>query len=371
MAKRIVVNLLLILLAVLLVSGIAALLFLNTPAFGRLPGGERRQRIERSPNFRDGQFRNRQPTVMMTSERGRIRTMLGFLFRTGPERLRPESPVRAEKTDLRTLDPSKELLVWFGHSSYLIQTGGKRLLVDPVFCQAAPLSFLNEPFAGADVYSPDDMPDIDYLVITHDHWDHLDYRTVMRLKERIGRVVCPLGVGEHFEYWGFDPFRIDELDWDEQAEGEAGFTIRCLPARHFSGRGLRANRTLWASFLVQSPVQRIFIGGDGGYGDHFAQIGRHYPGIALAILENGQYNRDWQYIHMLPNQLALAAADLGAQKIITAHHSKYALARHAWDEPLENARMLAEKDSFDVLMPTIGAVVAIAPQGTPTDSITK
>lgn len=362
MLKRMMIVLFSILCGAILLAGVAAAWFLHTPAFGRLPRGERQQRIERSPNFRDGEFRNRQPTVLMTAQKGRIRAMLDFLLAEKPARLRPEEPLQVIRSDLRSLDPSQELLVWFGHSSYLLQTGGRRLLVDPVFCRAAPVRFINRPFAGTDLYTPDDMPEIDYLVITHDHWDHLDYWTVMRLKERIGRVVCPLGVGEHFEYWGFDPQRIVELDWDEEARLDDGFAIRCLPARHFSGRGLRANRTLWASFLVESPVQRIFIGGDGGYGDHFARIGRSFEGIELAILENGQYNADWRQIHTMPEELPRAAEELGARSVVTVHHSKYALARHAWDEPLRNARMLARKDSLRVLMPRIGEVVTIAPQ---------
>lgn len=349
---------------VLLAAALAAGLFLRSPAFGRLPGGERLERIERSPNFRDGEFRNRQPTALMTSGRGRVGAMLRFLFGRKPERLRPDSPLRAIKSDLRSLDRTQELLVWFGHSSYLIQTAGKRLLVDPVFCQAAPLSVFNRPFAGTDIYKPEDMPEVDYLIITHDHWDHLDYRTVMRLKARVGRVICPLGVGAHFEYWGFDPGRIVELDWDEETLLDEGFSIRALPSRHFSGRGLRANRTLWASFLVDSPVQRIFIGGDGGYGEHFAEIGRRFGGIGLAILENGQYNEDWRYIHTLPGQLPRVVSDLGVQRVLTVHHAKYALARHPWDEPIENARKLARTDSLQVLMPCIGEIVNIAPEQT-------
>ena len=269
--------------------------------------------------------------------------MWKFLFRENAAGVRPTEPMEVTRTDLKALDANQELLVWFGHSSYLVQTAGRRILVDPVFCRAAPVSFVNRPFAATDAYAPEDMPRIDYLVITHDHWDHLDYETVVRLRERVGRVVCPLGVGEHFEYWGFEPERIVELDWDEEAMTEEEFRVVCLPTRHFSGRGLRRNRTLWASFLIDSPTQRIYIGGDGGYDDRFADIGRRFPGITLAMLENGQYNEAWRYIHTMPEYLGRAARELGAERIVTVHHSKYALARHAWDEPLEHARRLAER----------------------------
>ena len=124
-------------------------------------------------------------------------------------------------------------MVWFGHSSYFIQVDGKCILVDPVFCVASLVSFVNKPFKGADAYKPADMPEIDYLVISHDHWDHLDYETVMQLKNRVGKVVCPLGVGEHFEYWGFDKSSLVELDWFEDTVLDKGFLLHCLPARPF------------------------------------------------------------------------------------------------------------------------------------------
>lgn len=201
------------------------------------------------------------------------------------------------------------------------------------------------------------MPDIDYLVISHDHWDHLDYHTVKQLKGRIGKVVCPLGVGEHFEHWGFDKSRIIELDWKESATLSQQFIIHCLPSRHFSGRGLTPNQTLWASFLLETPDRKIFIGGDGGYGSHLKQIGEQFPDIDLAILENGQYNEDWKYIHTMPSLLEQTIKDLGVHRDLTVHHSKYALARHRWDEPLKNARNLSRNDSLTILMPVIGEVV--------------
>ncbi len=339
------------------VAATSAALFLLTPRFGRLPRGERLERVRRSPNFRDGEFRNAEPTALMTSEKSRWNAMLDFVFKKPPEGLRPARPVPAVRTDLRSLDPARDLVVWFGHSSYLLQAGGRRVLVDPVFCSASPVPFVNKPFPGTEIYRPEDMPDIDYLVITHDHWDHLDYETVKRLKGRVRRVVCPLGVGEHFEYWGFEPGRLVELDWNETAAPDSGVAVHCLPARHFSGRGLQSNRTLWASFLLEVAGLRVFVGGDSGYGAHFADIGRRFPHIDLAILENGQYNTDWRHIHTLPKYLAAEVRALGVKRVLTVHHSKYALARHRWDEPLENARKLAEDSSLVVFRPKIGEVV--------------
>ena len=309
-----------ILLGIIVSITIAGIAFLHQPNFGRLPKGERLERIKRSPNYREGVFRNIDTTILMTSHKSRLSGIWSFLFRK-VEGLRPDEPIPAIKTDLRKIP------------------------------------FVNKPFRGTEIYSPDDMPDIDYLVISHDHWDHLDYHTVKQLKGRIGKVVCPLGVGEHFEHWGFDKSRIIELDWKESATLSQQFIIHCLPSRHFSGRGLTPNQTLWASFLLETPDRKIFIGGDGGYGSHLKQIGEQFPDIDLAILENGQYNEDWKYIHTMPSLLEQTIKDLGVHRVLTVHHSKYALARHRWDEPLKNARNLSRNDSLTILMPVIGEVV--------------
>ncbi len=347
-----------IILSIVAVVAIAGFVFINQPSFGRIPQGERLERIKKSPHYRDGEFRNLHNTVLMTSQEGRLGALLGFLFKkeTG---LRPEKEIPVVKTDLSKISRDENILVWFGHSSYFIQIDGKRILVDPVFCMASPVSFVNRPFKGTDAYKPADMPDIDYLMISHDHWDHLDYETVMELKDRVGKVVCPLGVGEHFEYWGFDKERLIELDWNEDANLAPGFMIHCLPARHFSGRRLTANQSLWASFLLEAPSQNIYIGGDGGYDTHYAEIGNRFPGIDLAILANGQYNEEWSLIHLMPQYMAQTARDLKAKRVLTVHHSKYALAKHRWDEPLKNAEEMKNKDSLNVLIPEIGEVVAL------------
>lgn len=339
----------------LLLLAVALFLFLRSRRFGRLPRGARQERIERSPHWRDGRFRNLQPTPRITSDRGLL-SIMGRTLRNRKQ-LRPAHPVPAVKCDLRALPADRDLFVWFGHSSYLLQLSDRRFLIDPVFCSAAPLSFLNRPFPGTGLYSPGDLPAIDCLIITHDHWDHLDCRTVMQLRERVGRVVCPLGVGEHFERWGYAPDRLTELDWEETAGLEPGFSVRCLPARHFSGRGFSPDRTLWASFLLLTPRRNVFAGGDGGYGTHFARIGATNPPIDLAVLENGQYSEDWRLIHTMPAFLGRIAKELRAERIITVHHSKYALARHPWDEPLRNEQEAARRDSLNLIVARIGEPV--------------
>lgn len=347
-----------IIVSIIILLTLGGCVFVNRTSFGRLPRGERLERIKRSPQYHDGEFRNLHPTELMTSDNNRWKAMWDFLF-SRPERLRPAGAVPAVRTDLKKLSTDSDLLVWFGHSSYFLQLSGRRILVDPVFCMASPVSFINKPFKGTDIYTPTDMPDIDYLVISHDHWDHLDYNTVRQLKDKVRKVIVPLGVGEHFEYWGYDKHDIVELDWHEDATPEEGFIFHCLPARHFSGRGLKSNRTLWASFLVETPSRNVYIGGDSGYDTHFREIGEKYRDIDLAILENGQYNEDWKYIHTMPVYLGREARELGAKQIMTVHHSKYALARHPWDEPLKNERRAAKEDSLDLIVSKIGEVVKL------------
>ncbi|MCD8262263.1 MAG: MBL fold metallo-hydrolase [Bacteroides sp.] len=200
--------------------------------------------------------------------------------------MKPDKELPSVTTNLLTLSRTEDVAVWFGHSSLFIQIDGIRFLIDPVLgTSASPVKAFNKAFPGSYGYTPADIPEIDYLIITHDHWDYLDYPTVMELKFRIGKVVCPLGVGEHFEYWEFNPHQIFEMDWNEEEELEEGFRIYCLPSRHFSGRGLTGNQSLWASFLLQTPSINIYIGGDGGYDPRFAEIGKRFKNIDLAILE--------------------------------------------------------------------------------------
>lgn len=343
----------LIIVAILILGGI---LFMNQPSFGRLPKGERLERIKRSPNYKDGQFRNREETVQITSDKNGFAAMWDFLFGK-KERVTPKENVPAIKTDLKSLPDDRDWLVWFGHSSYLMNVNGKKFLVDPVLSSASPVSFLYKPFKGTDIYSASDMPDIDFYVISHDHWDHLEYKTVKELQNRVKHFICPLGVGEHLERWGVPADKLIELDWDESSPLGKDMKINCLTARHFTGRGLSSNKTLWASYMLETPRGNIFIGGDGGYGKHFKEIGQRFPKIDLAILENGQYDKDWAKIHTLPEELHKVAYDLNPKEIVTVHHSKFALANHPWDEPLENEKRLKEEYGFNVLAPQIGEPV--------------
>ena len=184
-----------ILLFVVLLIGTASIIFYH-PAFGHLPRGERLERIKRSPNYRDGKFHNIHLTPTTTMKKGGVQVFWDFFFGKQPD-LKPHKSLPTVKTDLLHLDRNEDLVIWFGHSSYLIQNGGKRFLIDPVLTNRFPASLMFQPFKGTDLYKPEDIPDIDFLIITHEHWDHLDYYTVKQLKDRIGTIICGLGVGEY------------------------------------------------------------------------------------------------------------------------------------------------------------------------------
>src|SRR5690606_26526307 len=173
---------------------------------------------------------------------------------------------------------------------------------------------------------PENMPEIDYLFITHDHWDHLDYKTIKALQPKINKVICALGVGAHFEYWGFNPEQIIEEDWHTRMELDAGFTAFTTPARHFSGRGLRVNQSLWTSYVLKTPNFTIYIGGDSGYDRHFASIGKQFGPFDLAIVELGQYDEKWRYIHLLPEEFTKVARELNTKRILPVHNGKFTLA---------------------------------------------
>lgn len=324
------------------------------PAFGRSPRGERLERISASPHYRNGQFFNIEKTPEITSDKGLFRTLLDGAFHR-PADLTPASPVKSIKTNLGELPLTDNRLVWLGHSSYFMTLSGKRILVDPVLTSEFPVSLMMNPFPGSDIYSPDDIPDIDILIITHDHYDHLDYGTIRDIEDRVGLVICPLGVGEHLEYWGVDKDKIRELDW-YQTTSDTSLKIECLPTRHFSGRLFKHRNTLWASFMITEPGgMTVYVGGDSGYGKHLKEIASRYPTVDYAILENGQYNEDWRYIHTLPSQQDSVIRDLGAQNVLSVHNSKFALARHPWHEPIDKIQETATADtSFHLLDAIIG-----------------
>jgi L-ascorbate metabolism protein UlaG (beta-lactamase superfamily) len=357
---------------VLIILGIAILalaafyFFAVRVPMGKEPSSARRlERMRRSPQFRDGVFHNRRHTPQLTGGGTMAGVMFDFLF-GGSDAKRPTDSIPSVHTDLAALPADGDAMVWFGHSSYLLQLGGVRFLVDPVFSKnASPVPGSNTPFAGADTYTAADMPEVDYLVITHDHYDHLDYETVTALRHKVKVVLCPLGVGEHLEYWGYPEGIITELDWGEHVELSGGITATATPARHFSGRSFKRNTTLWMSMVLRSPRRSVYVGGDSGYDTHFAAIGAQHGPFDVAILENGQYDERWKFIHALPDEVVQAGIDLQARRVVPVHSGKFALALHSWTEPLDSIAAIARVRKLPLATPMIGEVMFFdAPAGT-------
>ena len=343
--------------SILTILVMATFVVLSQSRFGKIPKGERLERIKLSPNFKNGEFQNQSFTPTFTGEKSKVKMMADFFFKK-KVRVNPVDSIPSVKTDLSGLDAGKDFLVWFGHSSYFMQIDGKRMLVDPVFSgHASPFSWMVKAFPGSNPYSVADMPDIDYLFITHDHWDHLDYKTLTAFRPRIKKVICGLGVGAHLENWGFDPAAIVEMDWYDDYSLGSGWLVHATPARHFSGRGLKRNRTLWVSFVLKTPSKNVFIGGDGGYDMHFAEVGRRFGPFDLAILEQGQYNEYWKHIHLMPSEVFKAAGDLKAKRLMPVHNSKFALSVHPWDEPLKEIVENSKDYDIPLVTPVIGEAV--------------
>jgi L-ascorbate metabolism protein UlaG (beta-lactamase superfamily) len=180
----------------------------------------------------------------------------------------------------------------------------------------------------------------------------------MKLKPKIKKVICSLGVGEHFEHWDFERDMIIEGDWNDLVLSENGFKVYTVPARHFSGR-LQRNKSLWTAFVLETPLYKIFIGGDGGYDTHFAEIGKTFREFDLVLLDNGQHNKYWKYIHMMPDEVLQAGKDLNAKRLLPGHSGKFAIANHAWDEPLKQITELNKDFNLNLITPIIGEPVIL------------
>lgn len=346
-------------LSLILVLAVIVFFYIRQEKFGKAPSGERLERMKQSPNYKDGKFQNLSYTPTLTEGHSMSGVMFAYFFKKNPSRI-PLDSIPHVKTDLLTLSKEEDVLVWFGHSSYFMQVDGKRILVDPVLSgNASPVPGTNKSFMGSEMYTVDDLPVIDYLFITHDHYDHLDHETILKLKSKVGKVICPLGVGSHLEFWGFDTSLIIEKDWHDAIQLDNHFNVTVTPARHFSGRSFTRNNTLWCSYILQTPSLRIFIGGDSGYDKHFKSIAEKYGAVDLAILENGQYNEAWHAIHTLPNEVLQAAQDLQAKRLFPVHSSKFALANHSWDEPLRTITALNKELNFPLITPIIGEPVRL------------
>ena len=229
------------------------------------------------------------------------------------------------------------------------------LFLDPMLGSASsPVSFMSKRFKYEKPIDINSVPKLDAVILSHDHYDHLDYPTIMKLKERVTHFYTPLGVGSHLKRWGIDESIITELDWWESVE-IGNLKLIAAPARHFSGRGLSdRNKTQWASWIINGANERIYFSGDSGYGPHFKEIGDKFGPFDFAMIECGQYNELWEAIHMMPEQTIQASLDLGANQMMPIHWSAFNLSLHSWTEPVVRASKAAHKHNVKMITPIIG-----------------
>ncbi|UOQ67407.1 MBL fold metallo-hydrolase [Hymenobacter volaticus] len=292
-----------------------------------------------------------------------VKVLWKFLFHKEPN-ARPLGPLPMQQLDsLSIVRKSPDLLrvTWFGHSASLVELAGKNILFDPMLSiDLGPSAWLTPPRYNATLpITPEQLPPIDAVLISHDHYDHLDYQTIRRIKSKVAHFYVPLGIGPHLRKWGVAPERITEMNWGDEAK-LPGLTVVCTPSRHFSGRGLtNRNSTLWSSWVLKSDSKRVFYSGDGGYSPHFKAIGAAHGPFDLALIECGQYDQQWSQIHMMPEQSVQAAVDVRGKVMLPVHWAAFTEANHAWTDPIERATAAAMRLQMPVTTPRLGEPVVV------------
>lgn len=287
----------------------------------------------------------------------RITLMKKVFFDQGDRIPKQKLPEVRPDLDIFLSEDEHLKFIWFGHSTILVNMDGKNILIDPIFSNAAsPVSFMVKRFQPP-VLKLEDLPEIDFVVISHDHYDHLDKETIKFFSGKKTQFIVPLEVSKHLKDWGITDEAISELNWYESVKKDE-MTFTATPAQHFSGRTLwDTNSTLWASWVVHGKREKIYFSGDTGYSDHFKTIGEKYGPFDYAFLENGQYNERWPYVHMKPEETIQAMKDINAKKFIPIHWGMFTLSFHPWDEPIQRSYELSLKENVHILTPRLGEMV--------------
>jgi L-ascorbate metabolism protein UlaG (beta-lactamase superfamily) len=346
-------------------AGAATLAFARSTewfrAFGGRSEGERLVRVRASPQWKDGRFRNTVPTV--TVPPGRILETLRLQLAAGEARYpsRPIPVVRPAPAGLASTPSSGLRVTWLGHATALVDLDGARVLTDPVWSDrvspsewVGPRRFFAPPVALAD------LPKLEAVVISHDHYDHLDMPTIVTLASRAtdeARFFVPMGVGAHLEKWGVPSSRIEELDWEE-SRAAGPLTLTLTPARHFSGRGLSdRDATLWGSWVLAGPTRRVYYSGDSGYFDGFREIGAAHGPFDATLMSLASYGPTWPDVHMTPEELVRAHVELRGEALVPVHWATFNLAFHDWNEPAIRAAAAAREQGVRLLLPRPGEML--------------
>ncbi|WP_220499121.1 MBL fold metallo-hydrolase [Microbispora sp. H10949] len=324
-------------------------------ALGARPSGERAQRVRRSKQFRDGAFRNTAPTSILPPGTSR-QVVRDLLFGKAPRKPRLPVPLVTPGASAGgDLDA-----IWYGHSSALIEIEGRRVLLDPVWSErCSPASFTGPRRLHPPPVPVYELPELDAIVISHDHYDHLDMATVRLLtRTQNAPFLVPLGVGAHLERWKVPASRIVELDWDEETT-VSGIRFVATAGRHFSGRAFRRDQTLWASWVIAGERRKVFYTGDSGYFDGYAAIGAAHGPFDLSVVQIGAYSKGWPDIHMTPEEAVLTHLDVRARVLLPVHWGTFSLAPHAWSEPIDQLWRETKERDVRLVVPRPGERVSV------------
>ncbi|MBI35148.1 MAG: hypothetical protein CMP67_07280 [Flavobacteriales bacterium] len=341
---------------------IVGILFLNlSPEFGGDPTDADIEKYKKTGHYKEGKFKNYSHTPMEFTF-GKIVEIVGDYLDDSVKNI-PIKPLIVVKQDSLILERQKKQdnLIWFGHSAFFLQLEGKNILLDPMFGDVpSPVSFAAKSrFFKELPISIEKLPTIDFVFISHDHYDHLDYGSIQKLKTKTKSFILPLGVGVHFREWGIKDSCIFEYNWWEEDTID-GLSFVFTPSRHFSGRGLlNKNSTLWGSWVIKGGNKSLFFSGDGGYDNHFKKIGERYGPFDVAMVECGQYNKYWKNIHMVPEESARAMKDLNAKVGIPIHWGAFSLSTHMWSESPVRIKRAADSLGVFIATPQIGEVMNI------------
>ena len=337
--------------------------FVNMSAqFGQAPTESHQQRFQATSNFQDGKFQNLIPTKLGLTFGQTVSVAREFLFgsKAGKDPAGPLPMVKIDPAILSANNRDQARVTWFGHSAILLEMDGKKVLFDPMLGQhAGPLPMISPKRYNEDLpLEIEQFPFIDVVIISHDHYDHLDYGSIQKLKDKVGRFYVPLGVAAHLTSWGVKEENITELNWWQEASQD-GFTFICAPARHFSGRGFTTNTTLWCSWVVRTANRQIYFSGDSGYGPHFKDIGDKYGAMDFVMMECGQYNELWTAIHMMPEETVQATLDVKGKLLLPIHWGAFTLAMHSWTDPITRVTSEARRLDLPITTPKIGQMILL------------
>lgn len=342
---------------IVILIGVYVLFMKVYPVFGRRPSKVDMRRFGQSPQYAHNKFENPVPAMMNMS----FGTTLGILrdmIKGSPHR-RPKSPLPMEKPQFSMSGDTS--VTWFGHSASLLTIDGKALLLDPMFGRTpSPFPWVGKNrYSGGIPFEIAELPQIDAVILSHDHYDHLDYGSIMKIKHLVKRFLVPLGVGAHLIRWGVPAAKIEEHDWWEEMSFE-GLEIACTPANHFSGRSTNdRGATLWCSWVIKGENSSIFFSGDSGYTPHFKKIGDKYGPFDLTLMECGQYDERWADIHLMPEETVQAHLDVRGKVMLPIHWGAFTLAIHDWYDPVTRAAKAAEAKGVKMVTPLIGQTIIL------------